>query len=918
MFKLKFADIWGAPKAQNGIVANAPPPESVEATPESANEAAPQNPSTKKAKPDALVLVERDAELARLKANWQEAVGGHGRVVLMCGEAGLGKSTLAGAFLAWIQASGRPVKIAHAACSAQSGRDEPFWPFADAMSQLVTSSKKKLTDDVVDAFLEFAPSWTAVIPVAGPVVGASLKTAQVVRSRTRTSDAPNPEKLLREYVGALKKVAEKQPVLVFVDDLHWSDTASIKLLSHLSRAVRDLPVMILGAYRPSDIAVEGHPLRDLIAELLRYDRDAQLQIHSLSANGVKQLVRNVYPSNKFPDSFCNDLTSSTDGAPLFVVESLRLMQDRGELKKDDKDGRWMLTRELNDDDLPRNVEAIITKRLERIPEDLREILSMAAVQGPTFQTAVLAGVLGKDELELMKLIHPAEKDHAVIEYAGDVDLGEDVTSQYKFTNNLFQRALLETLRGKKRLMAFRRTAEELDKLWPDDSEDMAPKLAHMYEEGKVFDSAARFMLIAGHYARQAGSITRAIELYEHAERTLARSRATDGEDEILHSNMRQQIDEALSYLYEVDSSYEKSEARTRRALTKGLDALGWRRYASLRMRMASLMTRRGRYSEALDTLASLHSSLEDSHPEDAKSYEAFQLSADICKTQVLTGRREEAIHTAETALEDLSGLAEREWHKAARARLNTSLALAYHAEGEYRKAIKLSEETLQTVRELNMVSTAGALLGNLIQLYVEVGDYERVPENVELMERMYETTSNEYLLASANLSLGMMYVLQNKNTEALEVLDKAEHYADMIKLFDERTKVLVMQIFALVELKQAAEARKVLEKALPMAADSGAHEWEAYAKLAKARLLLVEGDPRTAQSIAREAAGVLRDEGTHFDEAIGRRVLARCHAALGQKDDAIQAFERARSLFKLIGNVPLMVQTDELLKTLGG
>jgi ATP/maltotriose-dependent transcriptional regulator MalT len=119
-------------------------------------------------------------------------------------------------------------------------------------------------------------------------------------------------------------------------------------------------------------------------------------------------------------------------------------------------------------------------------------------------------------------------------------------------------------------------------------------------------------------------------------------------------------------------------------------------------------------------------------------------------------------------------------------------------------------------------------------------------------------------------------------------------------------------------LNRAGEAREILTKALPMAADSGSDEWEAYAKLAKARVLLVEGDPKTAQTVAREAAGTLRDAGTHFDEAISRRVLARCHAALGQKDDAIQAFERARSLFKLIGNVPLMVQTDEMLKTLGG
>lgn len=911
MFKWKFADIWSTPKQTPNQPASPPPDDASEVL-------GPPSPAARQPNTSNIaILVERDNELAKLQAFWQQTLEGHGRVVLVCGEAGLGKSALANTMIASLNGTGKAIKIARATCSAQSGRDEPFWPFADAMSQLVAASKKKVSNEVVDAFLEFAPSWVEVIPMAGPVVGASLKTAQVLRTRAKTSDAPNPEMLLREYAGALKKVAAKQPTLIFVDDLHWSDPASIKLLSHLAREVREMRVMIVGAYRPSDIAVEDHPLRSLIAELVRYDRDTQLFLQPLTPAGVTDLVKRIYPSNKFPDTFCADVARSTDGAPLFVVESLRLMQDRGEIKKDDKDGRWMLTRELNEDDLPRNVEAIIHKRLERIPEDLMEILAHAAVQGVMFQTAVLAGVLDKDEVILMKELHPAEKDHAVIEYAGDVDLGEDVTSQYKFANNLFQRALLDSLRGKKRLLAFRKTAEALDHLWPDDSEDIAPRLAALYEQGKVFDSAARFMIIAGHYARQAGSIPRAIELYENAEKALGRARAEDGEDEILHSNMRQQIDEALSYLFEVDSSYEKSEQRTRRALTKGLDALGWRRYASLRMRMASLMTRRGRYTESLDTLLSLRESLNDLHAEDARSYEAFQLSADLCKTLVILNREEEAVTTAENALAELNTLPERDWHKSARARLNTSLALAYHAEGEYRRAIKLSENTLQTVRELNMVSTAGSLLGNLIQLYVEVGDYERVPENVKLMEEMAADTSNEYLLASANLSVGMMAVLQNKNELALEKLGKALEYADMIKLFDERPKILVLQIFALLELGKNKQAREVLDKAMPLAVDSGSREWMAYAQAAKARVLLVEGDAAGAQAVARESAGALRDDGTHFDEAIARRVLARCHAALGQKDDALQALERARTLFKLIGNAPLTLQIDEIAKQLG-
>src|SRR4029079_14601093 len=132
------------------------------------------------------VLVERDAELEKLKTLWHTTVNGMGRVVLIAGEAGQGKTTLTHEFIQVLKSDGEHCKIARAACSAQSGQDEPFWPFADALSQIIAAPTKKFTEDVLDTFLEFAPSWAEVIPVAGPVVGASLKTAQIVRTRTRT------------------------------------------------------------------------------------------------------------------------------------------------------------------------------------------------------------------------------------------------------------------------------------------------------------------------------------------------------------------------------------------------------------------------------------------------------------------------------------------------------------------------------------------------------------------------------------------------------------------------------------------------------------------------------------------------------------------------------------------------------------
>ena len=850
-----------------------------------------------------MALVERDDELARLKAYWQAAVAGHGRVVMLAGEAGSGKSMLADMAMQLMEAEKIPCKVARAACSAQSGEDEPFWPFADVMSQLVTTTtSKKLTEEVLDAFLEFAPSWVSVIPVAGPVVGASLQTAQVMRNRSKTSDSPNPDKLLREYVGALKRVTEQKPVLIFIDDLHWSDAMSIRLLSHLARSIRSLKCLIVCAYRPSDIAVEGHPLHHLINELLRYDNDAQVELRPLSLEGVKVLLGKRYPGHKFQDTLAEYLFNTTGGAPLFIVESLQLMERRGEIGHDSQDGRWMLTRDLNEGDLPSSVEAIINKRLERLPAELQDILAHAAVEGTTFDAAVLAYVLGKDELTVMKLLEPAEMEHDIIDYEGDIDLGTDVTVRYRFTSNLFQRQLLETLRGKKRLMAFRKTAQGLDRMWPDDSADMAPKLAQLYEQGKVFDSTARYLIVAGQYARQAGSITRAIGLYERAERNLNRYTPTDADDELQVGKYRQNMDEALSYLYDVDSSYDKSETRTRRALARGLDALGWPRYASLQMRLAALAARAGRLREALSSMYVLMSLLDSAQPEDAHSYEAFQLRSEICKMLTLLGRSNEAIQEAEATLTELDLLPELGWKRSARARVNTALTLAYHECGDYRRAISLSEETLTVVRELNMISTFAALLSNLTDLYLEVGDYDKAQIHIQMMIDAAQDTSNENLLATAHMETGLSWLLRHQDSEALNAFNAAMKWAEQVKTFDSLPKLMAFRAWALLELNQpdaaAADAAKVAE----LARDAGSPEWTAYNHLIQARLAEAHGNLAETLEQAQAAADIFREEGTRFDEAIALRVVARAQRGLGQMDAAAKSLGRAIDELRLIGN----------------
>jgi tetratricopeptide (TPR) repeat protein len=239
--------------------------------------------------------------------------------------------------------------------------------------------------------------------------------------------------------------------------------------------------------------------------------------------------------------------------------------------------------------------------------------------------------------------------------------------------------------------------------------------------------------------------------------------------------------------------------------------------------------------------------------------------------------------------------------------------MAYHENGEYRKAIALSEETLAVLNDLNMLSTYAALLSTLVQLYVEVGEYERARVCIDKMKSAAVETSNESLLASGHLAAGLIKVLTLKPQEALDELAQSEKYAQQVVIFEDRPKILMLKAFSLIDLRRLEEARATLDELIPMTQESGLTEWEAYAHLAQARYMLACKDAQLAMQLAQSAAKVFEAEGTRFDQAIALRILARAHLALGQNDIGFAEFQRAASLFKLIGNNEMTgVLTNEL------
>ncbi len=851
------------------------------------------------------VLIEREREMNKLLDMWRSATKGRGCIALLAGEAGHGKSSLLTDFVARVEAEDAPHKVALASCSAQTGRDEPFWPFADAMNQLVAEPTKTLASDIFDTVLDVAPSWVSIVPVAGDLVSAGLQTAKVVRERTKSSPGPNPDKLLREYLGVLESVSKKQPVLIAIDDLHWSDAGSVRLLSHLSKNIANLRVMLVCAYRPSDVAVEDHLFEKLVNEIVRYNPDAEIMLTPLSVQGVQALIGQHLPANKFPPAFAEQFFQRTGGAPLFVLESLRLMQARGEICRDEADGRWMLVRELTEEDLPRSVEAVIHKRLERLPDELRRALALAAVQGTTFETAVLAAVMEMDEVDVLRMLEPAEHPHDIIDYVGDIEVGDNVTSRFRFNSTLFQRELLETLRGKQRMLAHRKTAKGIEQLWGEQAREHAAQLAVHYEKGRMWDEAARYLILAAQRTRRTGETENGIARFERAEALLRRRSAGPSIEQQI------EIDEGLSYLYDLDARYDLAEERIRHALA--LDAmhhkLDWRRLALLQIRLANLTGDKGRHLEALQILQSLYASLGKEAREYAGSIEAFRLRAALALALTQIGRDEEGIQLAQDSLSALAALPrggqdrdEADAWRSVEVELRSALAASYFGRGEYVRAIALAEEVLDVARRLDLTDMVMMVQDRLADMYLAVGRYDKAREYARLMEHTGRQVSNETLVAMAHVVYARILRLQDDNEGALRELDRAEALIQALQWFPERPQMMAIRAAALIGLNRLDEAQALLAGADDLAANSGIREWQAFARFMRARLELALDRYDTAADMASEAARIFEEEWAYFEEAQALRVAARAHREAGDRSAAAHCYRQAIAIFERIGN----------------
>jgi DNA-binding SARP family transcriptional activator len=426
-------------------------------------------------------LVGRGRELAELDAGLEDAFAARGRLFLLAGEPGIGKSRLADELSA--RARARGATVLGGRCW-EAGGAPAYWPWVQALRPyLRDTDREALRAQLGEAGADVAavlPEVRDLLPDLPPPTAVDSEGARF--------------RLLESVASFLRNAASATPLALFLDDLHAGDAPSLLLLRFVAGQLAGAPILIVGSYRDTEV---GPELAEALAELSREAAVLRLALKGLSESDTLRLLE-LTMGHVPAGELAAEVQSETQGNPLFATEIGRLLASEG--------SRAAVPGKLP---IPDGVREAIGQRLQRQSERCRQVLALASVVGREFDPDLLERVSGLEEDELFAALEEA----ATARLVGGVP---ESSGRLRFSHILVRDALYEELSSPRRLRLHRAVAEALEALYARNLEPHLAELAHHYLEAGTALAAK-----AIEYAQRAGDRAASQHGYEEAARHYA-------------------------------------------------------------------------------------------------------------------------------------------------------------------------------------------------------------------------------------------------------------------------------------------------------------------------------------------------------------------------------------------------------------
>lgn len=436
-------------------------------------------------------FVGRRAELNELEACFRRSSGGRRQVVFVTGEPGVGKTALVEAFTARLTARSEldSVLIATGCSVEQRGAGEAYLPVLDAIERI---GRQARDDRFVPLLRRFAPTWLAQIPwLVAPEDEQALQSLVEVRAH----------RMLRELCAFIEAFTQAQPLVLILEDLHWSDPATIELISMVAQRKEAARLLVIGTYRPAAVVVEDHSLLRATQTLRQRKQCVEVHLHDLSLREVQTYLGRRFPDCAHEEELASMIHAQTDGCPLFMTAVLDELVARGWLVHTAPG--WSLTVPLARANLgvPSDLRKMILGQFESLSPGEQRLIEAASVVGVECVVPVLAGALRTDADEIETTCERMARTHRFLRSTGAEDRAErSFATRYGFLHSLHRQVVYEAIPERRRRKLHQFVGESIESTCGTDTEEVAAELAVHFEQCRDAERAVKYLSLAAQRA----------------------------------------------------------------------------------------------------------------------------------------------------------------------------------------------------------------------------------------------------------------------------------------------------------------------------------------------------------------------------------------------------------------------------------
>lgn len=427
----------------------------------------------------------RRGEMQTLEDCLERALRGERQIAFVVGENGIGKTALVDTFLEKA-AQDSEILIAYGQCQELFGKGEAYMPVLEALERV---GREAGTERLIPLLNRHAPTWLVQM--------SSLIDDQSQEALLRRVARATPGRMLREIAMALEALTTEIPLVLVLEDLHWSDYSTVDFISSLARRREAARLLLIGTYRPMSLKIQGHPLKAVHQSLRVHRQCVDLDLSGLDRRDLEEYLGLRLGDRASFDNLVDLFFRLTAGNPLFLSTMLDDLLERGQLVE--RAGAWQLDQDSEEIEIADSLQQMIQEKLETLSEKDQRLLEAASVAGMEFSAAVIASVIGEGVTEVeMRLSGLADRGQFL--RGGGQRTGGEQAARYAFSHALHQNVLYQRLTVARRVQLHRKIGEALEATYEDRPEEVTAALATHFERGRTHRKAVEYHVLAAQKA----------------------------------------------------------------------------------------------------------------------------------------------------------------------------------------------------------------------------------------------------------------------------------------------------------------------------------------------------------------------------------------------------------------------------------